>query len=374
MKKQMLGIIFAEIYGSEELNSLTYDRSMAAIPFGGRYRLVDFTLSNMVNSGMDNINVLVKQYYRSLMEHLSNGQEWDLNRKKGGLRVLPPYANESSTHTSVGKLDELRGALDMLHDCTEPYVLLADANVVCSLDYGPALDAHIASGADMTAITFTSDGTSAAPCTYVFTAENSRASAFALNSIPHAGDEIGIGAYIISREKLIDIVTELTAFGAYHFERDFMQRQLNTGKLSIHLYSVNCPVLFIRSLTEYLQSNLSLTDETMGAAIFRSNWPIYTRVNDEVPTYYGAGCSISGCIIADGCVIEGGAEHSVLARGVHVGKGARVNNCIVMQGVTIGENAVLENVIVDKWAVISSGTELKGLSTAPVTIRKGACV
>lgn len=374
MKKQMIGIIFAEIYGSEELSALTYDRSMAAIPFGGRYRLVDFTLSNMVNSGIDNINVLVKQYYRSLMEHLSNGQEWDLNRKKGGLRVLPPYANESSTHTSVGKLDELRGALDLLHDCAEPYVLLADANVVCSLDYGPALDAHIASGADMTAITFTSDGAAAVPCTYVFTAENGSASAFALNSIPRAGNEIGIGAYIISREKLIDIVTEFTAFGAYHFERDFMQRQLNMGKLSIHLHSVDCPVLFIRSLTEYLQSNLSLTDETMGAAIFRSGWPIYTRVNDEVPTYYGTGCSISGCIIADGCVIEGNAEHSVLARGVHVGKGARVNNCIVMQGVTIGENAVLENVIVDKWAVISSGTELKGLSTAPVTIRKGACV
>ena len=374
MKNKMLGIIFAEIYGSEELNALTYDRNMAAIPFGGRYRLVDFTLSNMVNSGVNNIGVLVKQYYRSLMDHLATGQEWDLNRKNGGLHILPPYANESSSQTSVGKLDELRGALDLLRDSTEPYVLLADANVVSSMDFRPILDAHIASGSDMTAITYTADGKSVTPYTYVFVPKDGNAAALALNDVPRSSDEIGIGAYIISREMLIEIVTEFTAFGAYHFERDFMQRQLNKGKLSINLYSVDCPVLFTRSLIEYLQNSLALTDEAVSTAIFRPNWPIYTRVNDEVPTYYGVGCDISACIIADGCVIEGQAEHSVLARGVRVGKGARISNCVIMQGVTIAENAVLENVIVDKWAVISSGSELKGLSTAPVIIRKGASV
>ena len=193
MKKNMLGIIFAEIYGSEELNALTYDRNMAAIPFGGRYRLVDFTVSNMVNSGVDNIGVLVKQYYRSLMDHLSNGQEWDLNRKNGGLHIIPPYANESSSHTSIGKLDELRGALDLLIDSTEPYVLLTEANVVCSMDYRPVLEAHIASGADITAVTYTADGTSPEPFTYVFAPKDGKAAAFALNDVPRDGDEIGIG-------------------------------------------------------------------------------------------------------------------------------------------------------------------------------------
>lgn len=374
MKKNMLGILFAEIYGSDELNALTYDRNMAAIPFGGRYRLVDFTLSNMVNSGIDNIGVLVKQYYRSLMDHLASGQEWDLNRKNGGLHILPPYANESITHSTVGKLDELRGALDLLRDATEPYVLLTDANVVCSMDYRPVLDAHIASGADITAVTFTANGTVASPYSYVFLPGDGKAAAFALNDIPRAGDQIGIGTYVISREMLIEIVTEFTAFGAYHFEREFMQRQLNAGKLNINLYNIDCPVFFNRSVTEYLQNSLALTDETIGQAIFRQDWPIYTRVNDEVPTYYGADCAISACIIADGCVIDGSAEHSVLARGVRVGKGAVIKNCVIMQGVTVGENAVLENVIVDKRAVISPGTELKGLPTAPVIIRKGATV
>ena len=374
MKKQMMGIIFAEIYGSDELSALTHDRNMAAIPFGGRYRLVDFTLSNMVNSGIDNIGVLVKQYYRSLMDHLANGQEWDLNRKNGGLHILPPYANESVSQSTVGKLDELRGALDLLMDSTEPYVLLADANVVCSMDYRAALDSHVESGADITAVTFTADGTASTSQTYVFVEKGGKADAFAINDVPKAGNKVGIGSYIISREKLIEVVTEMTAFGAYHFEREFMQRQLNAGELAINLYDIEGPVFFTRSVTEYLQNSLALTDAGVGSAIFRQDRPIYTRVNDEVPTYYGPQCGISACIIADGCVIEGNAEHSVLARGVKVGKGASIKNSVIMQGVTIGENAVLENVIVDKWAVISGGAQLKGLSTAPVIIRKGATV
>lgn len=374
MKNNMIGIIFAEIYGSEELSALTHDRNMAAIPFGGRYRLIDFTLSNMVNSGIDNIGVLVKQYYRSLMDHLANGQEWDLNRKNGGLHILPPYANESVSQSTVGKLDELRGALDLLQDSSEPYVILADANVVCSMDYRAALDSHIASGADITAITFCADGTASTPYPYVFQGKDGSAQAFAINNIPKAGDLIGTGSYIISREMLIQVVTEMTAYGAYHFEREFMQRQLNAGQLSVNLYQIDGPVFFTRSVTEYLQNCLALTDEGVSSAIFRQDRPIYTRVNDEVPTYYGYGCDISACIIADGCVIEGSAEHSVLARGVKIGKGASIKNSVIMQGVTVGENAVLENVIVDKWAVISDGAQLKGLSTAPVIIRKGANV
>lgn len=374
MKTNMMGIIFAELYGSEELNALTYDRNMAAIPFGGRYRLIDFPLSNMVNSNIDNIGVLVKQHYRSLMDHLSSGQEWDLNRKNGGLHILPPYANESVAHSTVGKLDELRGALDLLQDSTESYVLLAEASVLCSMDYRPLLDAHIAGGADITAVTYTAAGTTADPCHYVFHTENGAVKTFALDAVPKAGDNVGIGLYVIAREKLIDIVKEYTSYGAYHFERDFMQHQFNAGKLSIDLYQVDGPVLFNRSVNEYLKNSLALTDEAVGNAIFQSGNPIYTRVNDEVPTYYGTDCQIASCIIADGCVINGCAEHSVLSRGVQIGKGAKVKNCVIMDGTVVGENAVLENIIIDKRAVISDGTQLIGVPSAPVIIRKGAVV
>lgn len=374
MKNNMMGIIFAELYGSEELNALTYDRNMAAVPFGGRYRLIDFALSNMVNSGIDNIGVLVKQHYRSLMDHLASGQEWDLNRKNGGLHILPPYANESITHSTVGKLDELRGALDLLEDSIEPYVLLVEASVLYSMDYVPLLEAHVSSGADITAVTFAPDGICAEPYHYVFHTEEEKVASFALNTVPKTGDQIGIGAYIISREKLIEIVTEYTSYGAYHFERDFMQRQFNAGRLSIHLHRIEGPILFNRSVKEYLESSLALTDENVGNAIFRSGRPVYTRVNDEVPTYYGNRCQVSSCIIADGCVIDGCTENSVLSRGVRIGSGAKIKNCVIMDGTVVEDNVVLENVIIDKRVVISAGTQLKGLPTAPVTIRKGVVV
>lgn len=374
MKTNMMGIIFAELYGSEELNALTYDRNMAAIPFGGRYRLIDFTLSNMVNSGIDNIGVLVKQHYRSLMDHLASGQEWDLNRKNGGLHILPPYANESITHSTVGKMDELRGALDLMEDSCEEYVLMAEASVLYSMDYAPLLDGHISSGADITAAVFTADGTSADPYRYVFRGEGNTVTSFALDTTPKCGDKIGIGVYIISRSKLIEIVREYTSYGAYHFERDFIQRQLNAGRLSVHLHPVDGPILFNRSIKEYLENSLLLTDESIGSAIFRSGRPIYTRVNDEVPTYYGTNCHTSTCIIADGCVINGSTEHSVLSRGVRIGSGANIKNCVIMDGTVVEDNVLLENVIIDKRAVISEGTQLKGLPTAPVIIRKGAVV
>lgn len=370
----MIGIIFSEMYGSDGLDALTYDRNMAAIPFGGRYRLVDFVLSNMVNSGLDNIGVLAKQHYRSLMDHLSSGQEWDLNRKNGGLHILPPYANESVHHSTVGKLDELRNALDLLMDSTEQYVLLANAYVICNIDFRPALAAHIASGCDITAIALPADGSEAKPYENVLQMDGDKVSAFALDYTPKAGDRIGMGMYIIAREKLIEVVKEYSALGAYHFERDFIQSQFRQGKLSINVHTFDGRVLFTRDVAEYCSNSLSLTDEAVAGAIFRPDRPIYTRVNDEVPTFYGMDCQVSGCIIADGCIIEGTAEHSVISRGVRIGKGARVKDCIIMQGTVVGENAVLENVVVDKWAVISADTQLKGLPSAPVIIRKGVTV
>lgn len=370
----MTGIIFSEIY-SDELNEFTHDRNMAAIPFGGRYRLIDFTLSNMVNSGITNIGVLAKQHYHSLMDHLSKSQEWDLNRKNGGLLILPPFATESINQSHRGKLDELRNALDYLQDADTPYVLLADAHVICNMDYRPALEAHINSGCDITIVATQEDGSCTTPFSSVMKADSeNRVTSYAMNYPAKAGDYASMGIYIIDREKLIHIVREYTARGAYHLERDFIQSRFNHGDLSINIYKFDDVVLRIRNASEYFTSNLALTNADIGHAIFRSDAPVYTRVNDEVPTYYGTECQVSGCIIADGCVIEGTADHCVLSRGVHIGKGAVVKDCIIMQGSVVGEGAVLENVAVDKWATISAGTHLKGLPSTPVIIHKGVTV
>ena len=373
---KMTGIIFSEMY-SDALNSFTQDRNMAAIPFGGRYRLVDFALSNMVNSGILNVGVLVKQHYHSLMDHLSNSQEWDLNRKNGGLQLLPPFATQDgNTSGSRGKLDELRNALDYLETIsTTPYVLLADAYVLCNIDYRTALEDHIASGCDITMLATKESGDSTINFASVMKADSShRVTAYALDCPAKPGDYASMGHMIISRELLINVIRDYTSRGIYDFLRDFIQHEFNRGRLSINLYQVDDVVLRIRDVNEYFSSSLSIIDSEVGTPLFRGDRPIFTRVTDEVPAYYGMECEVSGSVIADGCMIEGRVENCVLSRSVKIGKGAVVKNCVIMQGSVVGEGASLENVVVDKWVNITGGAQLKGLASNPVVIRKGVTV
>ena len=370
----MTGIIFSEMC-NDNLNAFTLDRNMAAIPFGGRYRLVDFPLSNMVNSGITNVAVVAKQHYHSLMDHLSKSQEWDLNRKNGGLLILPPFVNGSFSQTHRGKLDDLRNALIYLEDADTPYVLLADAHVIYNLDYLLVLQSHIDSGCDITlAATCQTEATQEPYGIVMEAGDDLRATSFAVDTQAAPGAYTGMGVCIMSREKLIQVVRDYTARGSYDLYRDFVQAQFNQGNLSINVYHFQDVVLHIRNAEEYIANNLSLTQPEIASALFRTDAPIYTRVHDEVPAYYGMDCDVSGCIIADGCIIEGSAQHCVISRGVRIGKGAVVKDCIIMQGSVVGEGAVLEHVVVDKWATISAGTELKGAPNSPVIIRKGATV
>ena len=373
---KMTGIIFSEMY-SDALNSFTQDRNMAAIPFGGRYRLVDFTLSNMVNSGILNVGVLVKQHYHSLMDHLSNSQEWDLNRKNGGLQLLPPFATQDgNTSGSRGKLDELRNALDYLETiASTPYVLLADAYVLCNIDYRAALEDHVASGCDITMLATKEMEDSQINFASVMKADSShRVTAYALDCPAKPGDYASMGHMIISRELLINVIRDYTSRGIYDFLRDFIQHEFNRGRLSINLYEVGATVLRVRNVEEYFQSSLAILNDDVADSLFRGDRPIHTRATDEVPAYYGLECQVDRCVIADGCFVDGSVENSVLSRGVKIGKGAKVKNCVIMQGSVVGEGASLENVIVDKWVTVSGGAQLKGLDANPVVIRKGVTV
>ena len=372
---KMTGIIFSEMY-SDALNSFTQDRNMAAIPFGGRYRLVDFVLSNMVNSGILNVGVLVKQHYHSLMDHLNNAQQYDLNRKNGGLQLLPPFATENVGANNRGKLDDLRNALDYLETITTtPYVLLADAYVLCNIDYRAALEDHIASGCDITMLATKESGDSTINFASVMKADaGHRVTSYALDCPAKPGDYASMGHMIISREFLINVIRDYTSRGIYDFLRDFIQHEFNRGRLSINLYEVDTKVLRVRDVNEYFQSSLAILEDDVASALFRGDRPIHTRVTDEVPAYYGLECQVDRCVIADGCFLDGSVEHSVLSRSARIGKGAKVKNCIIMQGSVVGEGACLENVIVDKWVTIGDGAQLKGLENNPVVIRKGVTV
>ncbi|MBR2500324.1 MAG: glucose-1-phosphate adenylyltransferase subunit GlgD [Clostridia bacterium] len=370
--KRMSGIIFSNIYDGA-LGDLTAKRTVASLPFGGRYRQIDFVLSNMVNSNITSIGVITKYNYESLMDHLGSCEEWDLNRKNGGLYIIPPFAFGRS-EVYHGKLEALYTALNFLKSQTTEYIVLSDTITICNIDYREVLQSHIKSGKDITAIaTPPRSGASNYPTVFE-TDENSTARTITVNCAAKENSLVGIGMFIMEREALIKIVTDCVSAGFYHFEKDFLQKYFNEGKVSVNVYKFADDILRNRDVATYLKNNLMLTDESIHSSLFKPSAPIYTKVRDEIPTYYGEESLVSECIIADGCVIHGKLQNSVLFRDVKVSEGAEVLGSVIMQGSKIGKNAIIENAIIDKNVTVSDGTRLIGAKESPIIIKKGETI
>jgi glucose-1-phosphate adenylyltransferase len=370
--KRMSGIIFSNVY-DKELGQLTANRTVASLPFGGRYRQIDFSLSNMVNSNITNVGVITKYNYESLMDHLGSCEEWDLNRKNGGLCIIPPFAFGRSD-VYHGKLEALYTALRFLRSLKSEYIVLSDTITLCNIDYGEVLKNHVNSGADITAVASLPqddwDGHSA-----VYTLDsNGKVKSISVNSKAKETDFVGFGMFIMDRELLIKEVEACSSSGFYHFEKDLMQRRFNEGKLSVNIFKFDGVVLRNRDVATYLENNLKLADEKVRNGLFVPASPIYTKVRDEIPTFYGENSIVDECIIADGCIIRGELKNSTIFRDVKVDEGAKVIGSVVMQGSKIGKNAYIENVIIDKNVTITEGTRLIGAKNSPVIIKKGETV
>ena len=230
---KMIGIIFSDVYGSE-LEELTRSRTVASMPFGGRYRQIDFALSNMVNSDIFNIGVITNQNYRSLVDHLGSCQEWDLNRKKGGVHILPTAMSEKVAKEHSGKLDELRAALFFLKQETAEYVLLSDTNIIFNIDYRDVLESHVKSGCDITVVAKKTVENEKRPHEITLEVnENGDCRSISINYPAKKGMFKGMGSFIMSREKLVEIIEEYTARGNYSFKRDYIQRPVSYT----HLYN-----------------------------------------------------------------------------------------------------------------------------------------
>ena len=370
----MVGIIFSNIYDNA-LSELTYNRTVASLPFGGRYRQIDFVLSNMVNSGISQIGIVTKYNYQSLMDHLGSCAEWDVNSKNGGIYLLPPFVT-GQTGIYRGKLEALHVALNFLSKRQEEYVLLSDSTTICNIDYDPILEEHIRSGCDVTVIShpFREEDQGISHDLIMRMDETAKVTDMAVN-IEGKGDElIGMGMFLLKRDLLIEVIKTSVARDLHHFEREFMLRAFRLNQITVHLSVFDGVVLRNDSVSVYYHNNLRLAEETVRKDIFRSDRPIYTKVRDEIPSYYGDESEANDCIIADGCRIEGKVENSVLFRDVKVRKGAVVKNCVIMQGTEIGRNCHIENVITDKDVILCDGVELKGASNSPIVIKKGETV
>lgn len=366
------GLIFSGMY-NDGLDYLTRHRTVASLPFGGRYRQIDFVLSNMVNSGIERIGVITKYNYQSLIDHLGSCQDWDLNRKRGGLTILPPFASSSSGGYR-GKIEELRAALPFLRKYEDDYVVLSDTDTICNINIKKVLAAHVDSGKDITIVTTAVTENENNDSELVLETDGDNVSALYLNYAALKGQYPSIGMYVISRELLIEKVSELAARGFYHLERDFIQQGFNKGELSIGMYVHDGLTMKNRNILEYYNNSLAMKDEKVRAEIFRPSKPIYTTVRDEVPTYYGENSEATDCLIADGCRIYGKVDNSVLFRKVKIEKGAVVRNSVIMAGCVIKEGAVVENAIIDKEATISSLRRIVGAPLSPMIVQKGEII
>lgn len=366
-----MGIIFSNIYDST-LGELTNHRTVASLPFGGRYRQIDFVLSNMSNSGIYKVGLITKYNYRSLMDHIGSAASWDLRRKNEGLVILPPFA---SGHTGVykGKLEALYSAVEFIDNPLYDYVVVCDTTVLCNLDFRPAIEGHIKSGADVTIISNKDADTSKKHPLILSADKRGKVTSILLDTVADDNSYIGMGMFIIKRSLLVEALMESHSKGYVHFEKDYLQRYFNEGKLKLAVYEFKGIVLRNENIKSYYANNMALLQEKTRNGLFSKN-PIYTKVRDERPTYYSEGSVVANSLLADGCKLYGNVTDSILFRHVTVNEGAVVKGCIVMQGAKIGKNAKLECVILDKNVTVTDGAELKGTPAHPVIIKKGETV
>lgn len=368
-----LGIIFPNSYDAL-VPELVNVRLMASIPFASRYRLIDFILSSMTHCGIDNISVLVNNNYHSLMDHLGSGREWDLVRKNGGLNIFPPFA-EKESKPFTGRVGALAGLLEFLRDEKEKYVVMTDTNIAVNFNFNDMLREHIESGADVTVAYnqqvlpeyFLKSLNNDKGYYYTFNIENGRVTKIYVNAKETGIQNFSMNMFVIERELLIDLINTAFVRGQEFFERDVLLPQLN--KLNVHAYKYDGYVARICDMKSYFDENMKLLDDYNLDALF-SGAPIYTKIRDDNPTRYIEGAKVQNVMAADGCVIEGEVENSILFRGVKIAKGAKVKNCILMQGTVIEAGVNIEYLITDKDVRITAGKEMRGTDSFPVYIGK----
>ncbi len=370
----VIGIIFPNSYDAL-IPELVSVRLMASIPFASRYRIIDFILSSMTHSGIDNISVVVNKNYHSLMDHLGSGREWDLVRKNGGLHIFPPFAEKQEGGPYVGRAGALANLLGFLKSQKEEYVIMADTNMVVNFDFNAMLKAHMDSGADLT-IAYNEQElpkelldyqTNDRIFYYTFDIEEGRIRKVSINPKTSGVQNTSMNIFVIARELLIELVSNAYMQGRSFFMRDVIMPQL--GKLNVQAYKYTGYVARICGMKSYFEENMKLLDDYNLDALF-STAPIYTKIRGDNPTHYKDGTKVQNVMMADGCVIEGEVENSVIFRGVRVGKGAKVKNCILMQDTVVEAGANVEYLITDKNVTISAGKEMKGTDTFPVYIEK----
>jgi glucose-1-phosphate adenylyltransferase len=368
-----VGIIFSNIH-NETIDELTRKRTSASIPFGGRYRLIDFTLSNLVNANITSVGVLTQKNYQSLMDHLGSGKDWDLSRKNGGLIIFPPFSSHRSDFLYENRFEALMSVNGYISKRHEDYVVLTDCDNVNVIDYQKVLEQHEKSGADITIVyrnqVVTDD---LADHMTIEVNEESRVTTATLRAKVGEKANVAVNVWVINRRLLEGLLVDAAATGAKSFHRDVLFA--NVKSLKIYGYNYEGVYLHMNSMENYYKGNMLLLNDQVRNELFGNQEKrIYTKVRDSAPTRYGEDAIVQNSFIADGCEIEGTVINSILFRGVKVAKGTVIKNSILMQDTTVGSNCNIDHVITDKNVAIRDRNNLMGCETVPYYLGKYATV
>ena len=369
---------FGLIYTGETnpfLRDLALSRSVAAVPFGGRYRCIDFILSDLVNSGVTSVGLITQKNYHSLMDHLGAGKEWDLHRKREGLFMLPPFMTKENTGLYRGSVDAIRSCLGYVRRCPQQYVILSGSHTIFNMTFNDMIARHIETRAN---ITMLYNECEIAPSEEqnldlrLLMDENGRVTEMELNPFSPRSANRSCDVMIMDKLLLEYLVEEAYSHGDYDLTRDILLKKCQT--LKIMGYRYDGYVARLDSVNDFFRHNLALLQPEVRNDLFSPKHPIYTKVKDEVSAKYGENAVVRNSMLADGCQIDGTVENSIVFRGVSVKKGAMVKNSILMQGVSIGENCIMDHVILDKGVVVREGRTLTGYDGFPIILKKGTTI
>ncbi len=372
MSNNLHGILFA-YHSDANLGELTRHRNTCSLPYGGRYRLIDFMLSNYVNAGIRDVGLVVHASYQSLLDHVGSGKDWELSRKHGGLRILPPFSfAEERGGEYRGIMEALSGVYSYLQEVRQDYIIMGCADIAINLPVEKVFEQHIETGADVTVVCTRKMRGSPRSSTYMSMDETGRICDMSINPPTAGGAVESLEFYVVSKKLLLEMVDYCAAHDLQTFAKDTLLPRLNVLKVMPYIHEGY--VARFQSVADYFQNSEDLLDPRVRADLFNPARPIRTKDMSNPSTYYGPDAVSRHSLITDGCYIEGEVVNSVLGREVVVEAGAKVVNSVLMQGAVVKAGASLSYVVADKGVVINEQRTLMGHSTYPLAIAKGSVV
>jgi len=369
---EVMGII--NLHDSNNtVKELTSHRPLAAVPFLGRYRIIDFALSNMVNSGINNVGVFIQEKPRPLTEHLGSGESWDLDKKKDGLFIFYPYYN-SANSMYMTEMKSFRENIEYIKKSTQKYVVISPSYMICNINYKEVISEHSNSNCDITIIykKVNDAKVNFLGCDTLDISEEGKITNISTNMGDKCKRNISMEMCVMKKEFLIELINKASQLSALYSLKDTIAYFCN--EINIKTYEYKGYLQCINSINSYFRKSLELLDVEKAKKLFKPNAPIYTSTNDNAPTKYGKDAKVSNSLVANGAIIEGTVENSIIFRGVKIGKGAVVKNCILMSKCNIGEDAYLENVIADKNSEVLRVKNVVGIYGEPIVLEKNSIV